>query len=73
MYWNSSTQELCDTVVQCRDQLYHFSATEFVYRYDPVVNSWSSLDLLVDDDYYKMAVVRGDIYAVGKLGTTLAN
>ena len=39
-----------DTVVQCRGQLYHFSAAEFVNRYDPVVNSWSSLDLLVDDD-----------------------
>ena len=62
-----------DAVVQYRGQLYFFSAAEFVYRYDPVVNSWSSLDLSVDDDYYKMAVVRGDIYAVGKLDTTLAN
>lgn len=61
---------VADTVVQCRGQLYVFSAAEFVNRYDPVVNSWSSLDLFVDDDYYKMAVVRGDIYAVGKLDTS---
>ena len=46
-----------------RDQLYAFPADGKGERYDPVVNGWCTLDLSVTS-CTKVAVVRGEIYAI---------
>ena len=46
-----------------RDQLYAFPSDDKGERYDPVVNGWCTLDLVITSST-KVAVVRGEIYAV---------
>ena len=51
--------------VNYRDQLYVFpSEGGKGERYDPVVNGWSTLDLSTGTRSTKVAVVRGEIYAI---------
>ena len=47
----------------CRDQLYAFPADGRGERYDPIVNGWCTLDLSTTRST-KVAVVRGEIYAI---------
>ena len=46
-----------------RDQLYSFPLDGMGERYDPVVNGWCTLDLSTTSST-KVAVVRGEIYAI---------
>ena len=55
---NSNTQ-----MINCCDQLYAFPQTGKAERYDPVFNCWSTLDLSTARST-KVAVVRGEIYAI---------
>ena len=55
---NSNTQ-----MMSYRDQLYAFPQTGEVERYDPVFNCWSTLDVSTTSST-KVAVVRGEIYAI---------
>ena len=50
-------------MISHRDQLYVFSSDGKAERYDPVVNSWCILDLSTTRST-KVAIVRGEIYAV---------
>ena len=50
-------------MLSCRDQLYAFPSDGKAERYDPVVNSWCTLDLSTIWST-KVAVVRGEIYAL---------
>ena len=51
--------------INYRDQLYVFpSEGGKGERYDPVVNGWSTLDLSTGTRSTKVAVVRGEIYAI---------
>ena len=50
-------------MLSCRDQLYAFPSDGKAERYDPVVNSWCTLDLSTIWPT-KVAVVRGEIYAL---------
>ena len=58
----TENKNLNTQMINYRDQLYafHFGKAE---RYDPVVNGWSSLDLTIIS-CTKVAVVRGEIYAI---------
>jgi len=54
----------CETkLISYRDQLYAFPSFSNAERYDPVFNGWSSLDLSTAW-FPKVAVVRGEIYAI---------
>ena len=55
---NSNTQ-----MMNHRDQLYAFPQTGKAERYDPVFNCWSTLDMSTTSST-KVAVVRGNIYAI---------
>ena len=55
---NSNTQ-----MMNYRDQLYAFPQTGKAERYDPVVNCWSTLEMSTTSST-KVAVVRGEIYAI---------
>ena len=55
---NSNTQ-----MMNYRDQLYAFPQTGKAERYDPVFNCWSTLDMSTTSST-KVAVVRGEIYAI---------
>ena len=55
---NSNTQ-----MMNYRDQLYAFPRSGKVERYDPVFNCWSTLDMPTTNST-KVAVVRGNIYAI---------
>ena len=55
---NSYTQ-----MMNYRDQLYAFPQTGKAERYDPVFNCWSTLDMPTTNST-KVAVVRGNIYAI---------
>ena len=58
----TENKNLNTQMINYRDKLYafHFGKAE---RYDPVVNGWSSLDLTTIS-CTKVAVVRGEIYAI---------
>ena len=51
------------TMLSYRDQLYAFPSDGNGERYDPVVNSWCTLDLSTTR-FTKVAVVRGEMYAI---------
>ena len=55
---NSNTQ-----MMNYRDQLYAVPRTGKAERYDPVFNCWSTLDMSTTSST-KVAVVRGEIYAI---------
>ena len=50
-------------VINYRDQLYAFLSDGKVERYDPVFNSWCTLDLSTTGSA-KVAVVKGEIYSI---------
>jgi len=50
-------------MISYRDQLYAFPSADKGERYDPIVNSWCTLDFSVTWST-KVAVVRGEIYAI---------
>ena len=50
-------------MINYRDQLYAFLSDGKVERYDPVFNSWSTLDLSTTS-YARVAVVRGEVYSL---------
>ena len=50
-------------IISYREQLYVFPSFSKAERYDPAFNSWSSLDLSTAQSA-KVAVVRGEIYAI---------
>ena len=55
---NADTQ-----MINYRGQLYAFPSDDEAERYDPVLNCWSTLDLLTIVSA-KVAVVRGEIYSI---------
>jgi len=59
----SETTKCHTQMINCRDQLYAFPATGQTERYDPAFNCWSTLDLSTSRSS-KVAVVRGEIYAI---------
>ena len=50
-------------VINYRDQLYAFPSDGKVERYDPIFNSWCTLDLSTTSSA-KVAVVKGEIYSL---------
>ena len=58
-----SERDHCTKMLSYRDQLYAFPSAGKGERYDPVVNGWSTLDLSTTRST-KVAVVRGEIYAI---------
>ena len=57
------TERNCQTkMLSYRDQLYAFSSDGKAERYDPVVNSWCTLDLSTTSST-EVAVVRGEMYS----------
>ena len=59
----SSGRNHLTKMLSYRDELYAFPSNGKGERYDPVVNSWSTLDLPTTSST-KVAVVRGEIYAI---------
>jgi len=51
-------------MITFRDQLYTFTGYSYAERYDPVFNSWASLEGLTLSYTKLAAVVRGQIYAI---------
>ena len=51
-------------VIQFRDQLYTFSGNSKAERFDPFFNSWAVIDMDLSYDLDRVAVVRGQIYAL---------
>jgi len=58
-----SKRNYATKMINYHDQLYAFSSEGKGERYDPVVNSWCTLDLSTTWST-KVGVVRGDIYAI---------
>ena len=58
-----SDRSLSTMMLSYRDELYAFPSDGKGERYDPVVNGWSTLDLPTTRST-KVAVVRGEIYAI---------
>ena len=59
----SSERNHLTKILSYRDQLYAFPYDGKGERYDPVVNSWSTLDLSATK-FTQVAVVSGEIYAI---------
>ncbi|PFX13856.1 Kelch-like protein 3 [Stylophora pistillata] len=55
---NASSTEM----IKFRDHLFAFSRSQKSERYDPLFNAWSELNLTIS--YAKVAVLKGEIYAV---------
>ena len=58
-----TTRNRGSEMISYRDQLYVFPPYSKAERYDPVVNGWCTLDLSTTR-FAKVAVVRGEIYAI---------
>jgi len=64
-----SKRNCATKMISYRDQSYAFPSAEKGERYDPTVNSWCTLDLYATWST-KVAVVRGEIYAIDVNTTT---
>ena len=60
----SVIQGMYTKVIKFRDQLYTFSGNSKAERFDPFFNSWAVIDMDLSYNLDRVAVVRGQIYAL---------
>ena len=53
-------------VIKFRDQLYSFSGNSKAEKFDPFFNNWTFIDMALSYNFDRVAVVRGQIYALEK-------